>query len=112
MDQHIAFFVAVIAFILIVARVIISWYNYRLKKRIIDSGPVNDDALGFLKTLASAEMESLKWGCVVFSGGLGLVILDFIPYASNSSLPYGLEAMFVAAGFLAYYVLVRRQQQS
>ena len=110
MDQHIAFFVAVIAIFAVIALVIIAWFNYRLKKRIIDSGPVNEDALGFLKSLSSSNTEPLKWGCVVFSGGLGLVILSFIPYGDNSSLPFGLEAMFIAAGFLVYYILIRRQQ--
>jgi amino acid permease len=112
MDQHIAFFVAVIAFIIVVAWVIISWYNYRLKKRIIDSGPINEDAMGFIKNLSGTGTEALKWGCVVFSGGMGLVLINFIPYDYGSSLPYGLEAMFIAAGFLVYYVIMRKQQQS
>jgi len=112
MDQHIAFFVAVVGVILIIAWVIIAWYNYRLKKRIIESGPINDEAMGFLKNLSGTGFESLKWGCIVFLGGLGLVVINFIPYNYGSSLPYGLEAMFIAAGFLIYYVLVRKQQKS
>jgi amino acid permease len=112
MDQHIAFFVAVIAVVFIIAWVIIAWYNYRLKKRIIESGPVNDEAMSFLKNLSGTGFESLKWGCIVFLGGLGLVVINFIPYNYGSSLPYGLEAMFIAAGFLIYYVLVRKQQKS
>lgn len=112
MDQHIAFFVAVIGVILIIAWVIISWYNYRLKKRIIESGPLNQDAMGFLKNLSGTGTESLKWGCVAFLGGLGLVVINFIHYEYGSSLPYGIEAMFIAAGFLIYYVIVRKQPQS
>jgi amino acid permease len=108
MDQHIAFFVAVIGVVLVIAWVIISWYNYRLKKRIIDSGPINQDALDFIKKLAGSGNEALKWGCVIFSGGLGLVICSLIPYAYDSALPYGLEAMFIAAGFLVYYVIMRK----
>ena len=46
----------------------------------------------------------------VFAGGLGLVVLNFIRYDYGSSLPYGLEAMFIAAGFLVYYALMRKQQ--
>ncbi|WP_179412247.1 hypothetical protein HDF19_03140 [Mucilaginibacter sp. E4BP6] len=110
MDQHIAFFIAVIAVVVVIAQVIIAWYNYRLKKRIIDSGPVNTDAIGFVKSLSGTGSDSLKWGCVIFSGGLGLVIINFISYGYNSSLPYGLEAMFIAGGFLVYYAIIRKQQ--
>jgi len=111
MDQHVAFFVAVIGMFVVVAWVIISWYNYRLKKRIIDSGPINEDALSFVKKLTSSGNESLKWGCVIFSGGLGLVVCSIITYPYDSVLPYGLEAMFIATGFLVYYVITRKQQQ-
>lgn len=110
MDQHIALFLAAVLIVLIIAWVIISWYNFRLKKRIIDSGPLNEDARGFLKNLAGSGADSLKWGCVVFTGGLGLVVINFIPYEFGSALPYGLEAMFIAAGFLTYYAIMRKQQ--
>jgi hypothetical protein len=109
MDQHVAVFLVVAVMVITIAWVIIAWYNYRLKKRIIDSGPVNEEAMNFLKNLSSSNTESLKWGCIVFAGGLGLVILEFIPYSSDSALPYGLEAMFIAAGFLTYYALVNRK---
>jgi hypothetical protein len=112
MDQHIFFFVAVIAIVIVIAVVIISWYNYRLKKRIIDSGPIDNDALNFLKKLTDTGAEQLKWGCVLFMGGLGLVVAQYIPYSSDSPLPFGLEIMFIAAGFLAYYFIVRRHKSS
>ncbi|MES2277205.1 MAG: hypothetical protein V4592_14350 [Bacteroidota bacterium] len=109
-QQNSAFFV-VTAIVVTIAWVIISWYNYRLKKRIIDSGPLDDDALGFVKTLSGSGTEALKWGCIIFSGGLGLVVIDFVKYEKGSSLPYGIEAMFIAAGFLVYYFAVKKQQQ-
>jgi hypothetical protein len=111
MDQHIAVFMVVAVIVITIAWVIIAWYNFRLKKRIIESGPINDDALGFLKNLKSTGNESLKWGCIVFAGGLGLVVINYIPYEFGSSLPYGLEAMFIAAGFLTYYGITRKQQK-
>lgn len=110
MDQHIWFFIAVIIVVMIIALTIIAWFNYRLKKRIIDSGPIDEDALKFLKKLSDNGTEQLKWGCIFFSGGLGLVIEQYLPYYSDSPLPYGLEIMFISAGFLAYYFIVRRRQ--
>ena len=112
MDQHIAFFVAVIGIVITIAWVIISWYNYRLKKRIIDSGPINEEALGFVKKLSGSGTDALKWGCIIFSAGVGLVVINYIHYDYGSSLPYGVEAMFIAAGFLVYYFAVKKQQQS
>lgn len=111
MDVHIAFFLVVAVLVITIAWVIIAWYNYRLKKRIIESGPLNDEAMGFVKNLAGSGADSLKWGCIVFAGGLGLVVINYIPYEFGSSLPYGLEAMFIAAGFLVYYAIMRRQQK-
>ncbi len=111
MDQHIAFFLVVAVLVITIAWVIIAWYNYRLKKRIIDSGPLNEDAMSFVKKLGGSGTDSLKWGCIVFSAGLGLVVINYVPYDYGSSLPYGLEAMFIAAGFLIYYSIMRKQQR-
>lgn len=111
MDQHIAFFLAVIGLAIVIAWVIISWYNYRLKKRIIDSGPLNDDAFTFVKKLSGTGIDALKWGSILFSSGLGLVLINYIPYEYGSSLPYGIETMFIAVGFLAYYFIAKKQQQ-
>ena len=109
-QQNSAFFV-VFGLVFIIAWVIISWYNYRLKKRIVDSGPLNEEALGFIKKLSGSATDALKWGCIIFSAGLGLVVISFFKYDSGSSLPFGIEAMFIAAGFLVYYFAVKKKQQ-
>ncbi len=110
MDQHIAVFLVVAVFVITTAVVIISWYNYRLKKRIIDSGPIDKEAIGFLQKLTDSGAEQLKWGCVLFMAGLGLVINHYLSYYEDSVLPYGIELMFIAAGFLVYYFIVTRKQ--
>lgn len=111
MDQHIAFFAATVIIFIIIAVVIIAWYNYRLKKRIIDSGPIDNDAINFLKKLTDTGAEQLKWGCVLFMSGFGLVVIHYLSYEYNSVLPYGIEIMFVAAGFLIYYFFVTLKQK-
>jgi hypothetical protein len=93
------------------ATVIISWYNYRLKKRIIDSGPIDHDAINFLKKLTDTGAEQLKWGCVLFMGGLGLVVDHYLAYDEESVLPFGIETMFIAAGFLIYYFFINSRQK-
>ncbi|MBS1532878.1 MAG: hypothetical protein JSU01_21420 [Bacteroidetes bacterium] len=111
MDQHIAFFAGVVIIVIVIAVVIVSWYNYRLKRRIIDSGPIDDDAINFLKKLTDTGAEQLKWGCVLFMSGLGLVVTHYLSYEDDSVLPYGIEIMFIAAGFLIYYFFITRKQK-
>lgn len=111
MDQHIFVFITFITFVAIIAIVIVSWYNYRLKKRIIDSGPIDEGALNFLRKLTDAGSEQLKWGCILFAGGLGLLINQFLPYDGDAPALWGIEIMFVAAGFLTYYFIINRKQR-
>jgi hypothetical protein len=110
MNKNIEVFLTIGITVITIATVIISWYNYRLKKRIIDSGPIDNDAINFLKKLTDNGIEQLKWGCILFSGGLGLVVAHYLPYEPDSSLPYGIEAMFIAAGFLVYYLIIRHRE--
>jgi uncharacterized protein DUF6249 len=111
MDQHIAFFAAIVIVFIIIAVVIIAWYNYRLKRRIIDSGPIDNDSINFLRKLMDSGAEQLKWGCVLFMSGLGLVVTHYLSYEDDSVLPYGIEIMFIAAGFLIYYFFITLKQK-
>lgn len=110
MDK-LAFFVSVVVIFIIIALVIIAWYNYRLKRRIIDSGPIDHDAIDFLKKLTDTGAEQLKWGCILFMAGLGLVVDHYISYEDESVLPFGVELMFIAAGFLIYYFFITSRQK-
>jgi hypothetical protein len=83
--------------------------NYKLKRKLIESGQVNDTSINILGEQEEGRYSALKWGLVVLFGGLGLVILEFIPYHVNSPFPYGFVTSFIAAGFLIYYLLVRKE---
>ncbi|MGZ3944046.1 MAG: hypothetical protein ACXVJB_03845 [Mucilaginibacter sp.] len=111
MNERIGALLVVAIVIIVIAVVIISWYNYRLKKRIIDSGPIDNDAINFLKKLIDSGAEQLKWGCVLFMSGLGLVVTHYLSYDEDSILPYGVEIMFIAAGFLIYYFFITLKQK-
>src|ERR1700761_2131015 len=73
MIQHIVMFLVVAVVFITIAVVIIRWYNYRLKKRIIDSGPIDEGALNFLRKLMDMGAEQLKWGYVFFLSACTLV---------------------------------------
>ena len=111
MNERTGALLVVVITVIVIAVVIISWYNYRLKKRVIDSGPIDNDAINFLKKLIDSGAEQLKWGCVLFMSGLGLVVTHYLSYEEDSVLPYGVEIMFIAAGFLIYYFFITLKQK-
>ncbi len=89
-----------------------------LKRKLINNGHV--EQAGILVTpLQTAEESqrypSLKWGLVALMAGLGLILIEIISIQNGSgfrfyqsSLPYGIEMVFIALGFLIYFFLVNR----
>jgi purine-cytosine permease-like protein len=111
--KSLAPFIVMIAILITIASIIIVLSNYTLKRRIIDKGPLDEHSLKFLEKLTGAGSEILKWGIIILFGGIGLVVLEFVPFDANiSPLPYGIEAIFIALGFLLYYYLVQRKSNS
>ena len=92
-----------------IVSIINAFLNYKLKRKLIESGQVNDTSINILGEQEEGKYSALKWGLVILFGGLGLTLLEFIPHNINSPLPYGLVSSFVAIGFLIYYFLVRKE---
>jgi len=112
MEQLMPFIIIIIFFVLI-AIFILALYNYRLKKRIIDAGPLDETSLKFLALLSGARNEAMKWGLLLLSAGIGFVVMEFIPYsADDSPVPYGIEMIFIAIGFLLYYFFLKKQKNN
>lgn len=106
-------FIIIIVFFVLIAIFILALYNYRLKKRIIDAGPLDDTGLKFLTQLSGSGTEAMKWGLLLLSAGVGLVVMQFVPYsAEDSPVPYGVEMIFVALGFLLYYFFLKKQKHN
>lgn len=83
--------------------------DYILKKKMIDKGYVNDDTQAiFKRNTDENRYSSLKWGLIILSAGLSLIIMEFVQYETDSPLPYGLFAVFVSLGFLTYYFIVKK----
>jgi len=83
--------------------------DYILKKKMIDKGFVNEDTQAIFKQhTADNRLSSLKWGLIVFFGGLSLIIMEYVPVRPESPMPYGLFAVFVSAGFLLYYYFAKK----
>jgi len=105
-------FIIIIVFFILIAIFILALNNYRLKKRIIDAGKLDEVSLKFLAQLSGFGNEALKWGIILLTAGIGFIVLEFIPYsAEDSPLPYGVETVFIAIGFLIYYLLIKNKNQ-
>lgn len=86
--------------------------DYILKKKMIEKGYVNEDTQALFKQHTSDnKFAALKWGLIIFFGGLALVLMEYIPVGPESPLPYGLFAVFVSLGFLIYYFLLKKESK-
>jgi hypothetical protein len=55
--------------------------------------------------------DALKWGLVTGAVGLGLIIVQFLPYDADDPIVSGLVLVFGAIGLLGYYATARRLSQ-
>lgn len=84
--------------------------NFALKKKLIEKNMVNEDTANMFKSMTSKQ-NALKWGLIALFGGLGLIIIEHLPYDEESTLPYGVEAVCISVGFLIYYFLVKKEEE-
>jgi len=86
--------------------------DYILKKRMIDKGYVNEDTQAiFKKSTAVDPYSPLKWGLLALSGGIGLILIDYLGVDLESTLPMGILSVSLSLGFLVYYFLVKKNIQ-
>ncbi len=78
---------------------------------MIEKGFVNEDTQAIFKTHQSSDgrYSSLKWGLLTFAGGVALILMDYLEVRSDSPLPYGLLMVALSAGFLVYYLIVKKE---
>lgn len=91
-----------------IAKIIKTFTDYYLRKKLVELGQVDEKVSNVLDNKQDSYYASLKWGMIVFFGGLGLILLEFISYDVDSPFPYGVEAVFIATGFLLYYFIMRK----
>lgn len=84
--------------------------DYILKKKMIEKGYVNEESQSVFKQYKSENRYSaLKWGLIIFSAGVALIIIDSLNVDADSTLPYGIFAVCVSLGFMVYYYIVRKE---
>jgi hypothetical protein len=101
------FIVAIVASTIL----IIALLNHRVKIRMIKAGFVDENAVNVLNKLNyDLKVDTLKWGLILLFGGAGLVALNYIHLQPDSLLPYGIETLFLAVGFLTYYLISKENK--
>jgi hypothetical protein len=84
--------------------------DYILKKKMIEKGYVTEDTQSlFREKKLENKYSALKWGLLVFAGGVGLIIIDALPVGPESTLPYGIFAVCLSLGFLTYYFIIKKE---
>ncbi len=89
--------------------------DYWLRKRMVDKGATDENAVQLLKQHVSegGKYGALKWGLIILFGSFGLIVINFLPYNYDyeTSMPWGIFAFFLALGFLVYYFYVKRETE-
>jgi hypothetical protein len=107
--KHILPFIVMIVILLIISNIISNLMDFSLKKRVLDAGAPDGHTAKIIESLSDFRSSALKWGILLFSGGLGLIVLEFLPCkAEDSLLPYGVEALFLSGGFLTFYFVSKK----
>lgn len=95
--------------------------NFLLRRKIIKSG--NFDKAGILEPVndnpEDKKLITLKWGLVALFAGAGIIVIELMSNAGGlswirdekSMLPWGIELVFIAAGFLTYYFMVNSKKK-
>lgn len=85
--------------------------DYLLRRKIIKAGHI--DKAGILSPVPEGEevnkYPSLKWGLVALMAGLGLIVIEMTCGTNefeHSVLPFGIELVFIASGFLIYFLIM------
>jgi hypothetical protein len=91
---------------------IIALLNHLIKVRMIRAGFVDENAVQALNKLNyDLKVDTLKWGLILLFGGAGLMVLDYIHLQPDSTMPYGIETLFLAAGFLTYHLITKNNNK-
>lgn len=83
--------------------------DYQLRRKLIQLGHVDKEAINLLQKSSDNRAASLKWGLIILFGGIGLIIISVTGIErQESALPFGVLAVCISVGFLLYYFLRRK----
>lgn len=97
-----------LAFVAVAMTRIIS--DGRTRRKLIEAGasPEVVAAVSAGPGIDAGVADSLKWGLVIGSLGLALIVVQFLPYRPEEPISFGVVLLFGAGGLLAHYATARR----
>jgi hypothetical protein len=111
--MHLVPIIAIIMSFGTVMLAIVTITNFLLKKRLIQSGNISAENIEAIsKNLAPMKFDNLKWGLILFFSGVGLIVIDTLPYEKirNFHLPMGIELICISLGFLIYFFYMKSKK--
>lgn len=92
--------------------IVMNLIQYRLKKKMVDASIFDPDTIKLLLKIPEKNSESnniIKWAVILFFAGFGLIVDGFLPFSwDNSTVPAGIEIVFISCGFFVYYLIKKR----
>jgi len=93
----------------------IVYTKHRERMRLIEKGLSPEDAKQYFKGTNKIQyrnpFSSLKWGIIIFSLGAGIFIAHILEdkFDMGDGITGGTILIFLGAGFLIYYLIVKSQ---
>ena len=79
--------------------------DFRILNKLAEKCKAEINLSDFKLSNHSNQVHNLKWGIIIMLGGSGLILLHVLDLTSDSPLPYGIESVFVASGFILFYFI-------
>lgn len=104
-DSALPVFVSFFAFVLGITKVLSDNWT---KRKLIEARVSEDVIRTLFRKESDPEMfAALKWGIVLVSLGLGLIVSQYLPSRFDEPLAWGVVLVFGGVGLLAYYAIAR-----
>lgn len=103
-------FLIPIAFFFMCGYVVKAFADYRLKKKIVEQGLVDDKLKHLFKGMEEhGPLSSLKWGLLSIAVGVGLFVGYQMPdYRYDPEIGFAFMLMFAGVALILYYVVADR----
>ena len=104
-DPAVLVLVGFFAFVLAMTKVLSDNWT---KRKLIEARASEDVIRTLFRKESDPEMfAALKWGIVLASVGMGLIVSQYLPGGFEEPLAWGVVMVFGGAGLLAYYAVAR-----
>jgi Na+/proline symporter len=79
--------------------------EHKLLRKLIEKNESEINLRDFKWPYKPDHLYNLKWGLIILLAGAGLIIIHFLDLDSDSPLPYGIETISIALGFILYFFI-------